>query len=379
MKPLRISVAGIGLCGFAGIAAGDQVPPPGATNASAATAEPSLKTRLSGDFRLRYERTTYPAAAPDQDKGVLRWRLALEHSVNEYLAAGARLTTGARDNPRTTDVTIADFGKDLEISLDQAYADLHYKALSVLGGRFVNPLLRPTEMVWDGDVNPQGLAGALKPPGLGKLSLRLTGLFYLLDVQASGDNSSMLAGQAAATIAFSESWSLIGAVGYDDYTIESLKNAGAVNIRGNNLDASGTAYLSDFDLLDASLDLRYRGLGPRLPLGLTLEWVKNLGAAVPEDQGVTFDVWGGRLEQKGDIRARYGYAVVETDAVLGTYSHDNIPLATNYRLHTLAAEWGVLPHTNLNVTLYLYRENEPRLVDGASYQSRLRVNATFTF
>ena len=352
-----------------------------AAGAAEATQPEEPKASLSGDFRLRYETTTYPAEIPDRDKGVLRFRLAFGYSINSLLSLGARLATGAREDPRTTDVTIDDFGKDLEANLDQAYLELSHRSLKLVGGRFPNPLLRKTEMIWDGDVNPQGLGGSVKLPAAGKLTVQLTGLLFLIDEQATGSDSNMGAGQVAGILDLSQDWGLTLAASYQDYRITSLRNAGLNNIRGNYLDESGTAYRSDFDLLDLFLDLEYRGLGPRLPLRLTADYVKNLGAAVPEDEGITLELWGGRLKERGDMRGRYAFAHVERDAVLGTFSHDNIPLATSYRLHTIAADWQVLPATFLNLTWYIYRADQPRLGDDydTGYQSRLRLNATVTF
>lgn len=339
------------------------------------------KAKISGDFRVRYESTTFPGPeALDRNRGVLRARLGFDYSVNDLLAFGARLATGARDDPRTTDVTINDFGKDLEINLDRAFMKLSRGGLEFVGGRFPNPFVSRTEMVWDGDVNPQGAAASVRLPSGGKLTFRVTGMLFLIDEQAAGPDSMMGGGQVAAVLNASKDWVLTLAAGYLDYEIKSLRNAGLNNIRGNNLDPSGTAYLSDFDLLDALLDVEFRGLGPKVPLQFTAEYVKNLGAAVPEDQGFTVDFLAGRLKERGDVRGRYGYARVERDAVLGTFSHDNIALATSYRLHTIAADWQVLPNTFLNVTWYLYREDEPSdRVGGGGHHTRLRVNALVTF
>jgi hypothetical protein len=386
LSRLLLAVALVALAGPPASVAGEaasaepQAPasPPPSPQAQAVPKE--KKAKVSGDFRVRYEKTTFPGPeALDRNRGVLRARLALDYSVNDLLAFGGRLATGARDDPRTTDVTINDFGKDLEINLDRAFMKLSHGGLEFVAGRFPNPFVSRTEMVWDGDVNPQGAGGTVKFPSSGELTFRVTGLLFLIDEQAAGPDSMMGGGQLAIVNA-SKDWTLTLAAAYYDYEIKSLRNAGLNNIRGNNLDPSRTAYLSDFDLLDLLLDTEFRGLGPRAPLQLTAEYVKNFGAAVPEDQGVNVDFFAGRLKQRGDVRGRYGYARVERDAVLGTFSHDNIALATSYRLHTIAADWQVLPNTFLNVTWYLYRENEAAdRVGGEGHHTRLRVNALVTF
>ena len=68
------------------------------------------------------------------------------------------MTTGNQDDPNSSDITLGDFLDDLTISLDRAYLGVRLGDLFLSGGKFANPFLR-TDLVWDGDVNPQG-AGA---------------------------------------------------------------------------------------------------------------------------------------------------------------------------------------------------------------------------
>lgn len=51
----------------------------------------------------------------------------------------------------------------------------------------------------------------------------------------------------------------------------------------------------------------------------------------------------------------YGYSVAETDAVLAAFSHDNIALGTNYRLHALTLDYVPFPKTMLSAYWYHYR------------------------
>jgi hypothetical protein len=81
------------------------------------------------------------------------------------------------------------------------------------------------------------------------------------------------------------------------------------------------------------------------------------------------------------LRFQYGYAKVETDAVLAAFSHDNTTIATNYEQHTLGIDYVAVENTTLNVTLYFYRRDQFTPAPGVENEffTRLRVNALVGF
>ena len=137
----------------------------------AAADEPSPRLDLLGDFRVRYEGNSAVGEGPERHRGVLRLRLGATFEVNELLEVGARVATGDPDDPRTTDVTMGDFVDDLEVSLDLAFLELRLDRGVATAGKVRNPFTT-TELVWDSDVNPLGVAGWLdsrrtaRPPAL---------------------------------------------------------------------------------------------------------------------------------------------------------------------------------------------------------------------
>lgn len=349
--------------------------------------ETPLGLNFAGDFRLRYERTTRqePGEAPDvisepRNRGVVRFRLGVTKKINGLFNFGARLATGSPDDPNTTDITLGDFVNDLSISLDRVYMEFRYQNLFVTGGKFANPFLI-TELVWDGDVNPQGAAASYTVPGLKHLTPKLTGVYYIVDEQTTNPDSYMLGGQAQIVLQPPGDWTLTLAGGYYDYKIKSLANAGAGDLLSNYLTANGAAYLSDFDLLDIIAIVEYRGLNARFPVRFVADYVKNRGAAVNEDVGLGLDLYLGKASTKHDLRFQYGYAKVETDAVLAAFSHDNTTIATNYEQHTFGVDFVAVENTILNLTMYLYRRDKFDALPGVENEffTRLRLNALVNF
>jgi hypothetical protein len=334
---------------------------------------------VTGDFRLRYESNFGDDDARNRGRGVLRARLRPAYALNDWLTLGGQIATGDPDDPNSTDITLSSFDDDLQVSLDQAYARLTFGNVILYGGKIPQPFVR-TELVWDGDVSPQGISAAYKTPVAGG-SLKATGLYFLVDESVAGPDSDMIGVQLGFDTAADAPWRVELAAGYYDYSLRSVAGADSGDLRSNLLRTDGR-YLSDFDLFDAIAAVTYQGFGERWPIRLVGDYVKNLGAATDADTGLSADLLVGRASAPGDWRIGYGYAVAETDAVLAAFSHDNTNIATNYRQHTLTFDYVPRPHLLLNATFYHYRPY--RAVDAGSndpgdWLDRLRLNLLVSF
>lgn len=336
---------------------------------------------FAGDARMRYENTSGIDGTPDRNRGVMRARLKTTYQFNPHVTLGARLTTGDADDPNSTDVTMSNFADDLSLSLDQAYVEWRYQNMFLSGGKFANPLAK-TDLVWDGDVNPYGVVGSLQLLTTTALSLGVTGIFTVIDEQTSLDDSHMAGAQISLSSGLVDDWVVSFDSAYYDYSIGSLLNANSGDTRDNNLTADGSAYVSDFELLDTIIGLQFSGLGERWPLRLSADYVRNLGANVAEDSGYGLDLSFGRASAVGDWKVSYGYANNETDAVFTAFSHDNTTYASNYRQHTLALDYVPMSDITLNLTSYYYRRDQfmPGYSDDwDDYITRIRLNLSFSF
>ena len=135
---------------------------------------PLTELELYGDARVRYEVRNGETARPDpinppgdtfqRDRARYRLRIGLRGTLVDDWFFGIRLETGT--SPRSTNITFGDdssvngpFSKDSDrISVGQAY--LGYKGvrdLTLIVGKMANPFVT-SSMVWDPDINPEGLA-----------------------------------------------------------------------------------------------------------------------------------------------------------------------------------------------------------------------------
>ena len=335
---------------------------------------------LSGDFRLRYELNSGDRDLRDRNRGVLRARLRPTYVVNDWLMLGGQIATGDPDDPNSTDITLSNFDDDLQVSLDQAYARATFGPLILHGGKIPQPFAR-TELVWDGDVSPQGLSAAYKQPLAGAATIKLSGLYALIDEAVTGPDSHMAGAQLTLETNPKAPWRLEASVGYFDYTLPSVAGADAGDFRSNLLRPDGH-YLSDFNLINGLVALTYQGFGPRWPVRLVGDYVKNQGAATSADAGFGVDALIGRASKPGDWRIGYGYAQAETDAVFAAFSQDNTNIATNYRQHAFSLDYVGAPNITWNATYYRYRPLHAATAGANQHHDwldRLRLNMLVAF
>lgn len=332
-----------------------------ATNTTAATASaaPSALDRLkvTGDFRLRSQHDRSDEDARDRTSGQVRARLGATFAVNDLVTVGGRVVTGDNDDPNSSDVQLSNWDDDFTVSLDLAYAQLNFGDLKLYGGKFPQPFAR-TDLVWDGDVNPQGIGATYKHALADGGALRANGLFFVVDERAGGADSTMggvqLGYDSPAYGGFK--YDLSGA--YYRYSLGSVAGADSGDWRTNRLNPDGT-FLSDYELANLLVGATWQGANEKWPVRVVGDYVKNLGAVDDQDTGYGVDVSLGRASKPGDWRFTYGYSQTDVDAVLSAFSHDNIGIATNYKLHALTVDYTPMPKTMVSAIWYHYKPNDP--------------------
>lgn len=369
------------------VAAGIATAPTQSAPAGALSASPQLvagdgqrKLKVSGDLRLRYQGDYDDDDARARNSAQVRGRIGATYAINDRITLGTRLVTGDEDDPNSTDVQLSNWNDDLHVSLDLAYARINFGDLSLYGGKIPQPFAR-TDLVWDGDVNPQGVSGVYQRRLASGASLRASGLFFIVDEDVAGPDSTMAGAQIGFDSPELGDFRFEVSAAYYDYTLGSVVGADDGDFRTNLRRADGS-YLSDFNLGNFLVGATWTGLGPRWPVRFTGDYVKNFGAETSRDTGYSMDLGIGRVSQPHDWRVTYGYSVAETDAVLAAFSHDNIGIGTNYELHALTLDYVLMPKTLLSAWWYHYKPaNALDAGDNAigDWLDRIRVALTVSF
>ena len=221
-------------------------------------------------------------------------------------------------------------------------------------------------------MNPQGASAVYKHAMGNGGAFRANGLFFVVDEQAVGPESTMLGGQLGYDSPSLGVWKYDVSAAYYDYRLGSTAGGDTGDFRSNLLNPDGS-YLSDFDLGDLLVGVTWSGLGERWPVRLMGDYVRNYGAETDADSGFGADLMIGRASQPGDWRVTYGYSKAETDAVLSAFSHDNTTIGTNYRLHALTFDYVPTPRTQISAIWYHYRRDDALSSLDADWLERMRL------
>ncbi|MGQ9687078.1 MAG: putative porin [Thiobacillaceae bacterium] len=167
------------------------------------------RLKWEGDVRLRLQADLFDSgnasAAVLQNVGVIvnnssedrhrsrvRARLGLTAAITSQVGGGLRISTGNTRDPVSTNQTLGTTANKYELVLDRAF--LRYEPwewLLLSGGRLPNPFLS-TDLVWDDDLNFEGLTARIAPwDREEQRSLRpyaVLGVFPLQEVESSPTN-----------------------------------------------------------------------------------------------------------------------------------------------------------------------------------------------
>jgi len=271
----------------------------------------ATKFRFSGDIRLRYQGDYFGSdnaemldptnptqllnTTIDRSRLELRVRLNTLVQVTDQVDAGVTIATGTISDPVSTNTTLGDYLNKETIVLDQAW--MRYKPmpeLSIWGGRMPNPWYS-TDLVWDSNVNFEGVALQFDSQ-LGRTlrSFLTIGAFPIQEVALSAHDKWLYGAQTGLNLKAADILSTKLGVAYYYYTnivgkannpnYPGLTNWTAPEFqqKGNTLfdiDPSSNyllALASDYHELDLTTTFDFTAFDP-IHVTLTGDYVKNLG------------------------------------------------------------------------------------------------------
>jgi hypothetical protein len=327
------------------------------------------KTKLTGDFRLReqYEK---------QNNGEDRWRtrfrlrLGLETQVVDKFKVGFGIASGDKNDPRSTNQTLQNFFDDKSIYIDYAYGQYNpFKWLTLVGGKFKNPLFSPADLIWDTDITPEGGSAQFNYNVCDNLGLFTNVGFFILDERNSETKPPAKNRQDPLMYVIQPGfeWKIRDADLKDLAKLKaSVAYYGFSQVKDNVMDntsKTNTLYnkglLYDYDafVMDAQLGF--------MPQGFIAPYLGVLGQFVynPDPpKGNTGWLVGGilgheKVSEKGQYQFKYTYRRLGRDAVLDTLpDSDFFGGKTDVRGHEWIFEYGL--HKNVSVSLDYYNTQQ---------------------
>lgn len=210
---------------------------------------------LGGDIRLRYQESRNKNLPYERQRGRYRVRFFASTKVNEQVIAGFGFASGENSDPRSTNQTFKDnFGKK-GLYIDYVYAEYYpYSWLSLAGGRNKNPLWMSSDMLWDSDINPEGVNFKTEFSPSSLFRLQSTGGFFILNEAASAKNDpyARYLQQFFSLRDYDSVFSIKAAITYYDF--KYIKGKTPLNYRPS----TGEGYLNSNSVLGGKYMYFYR-------------------------------------------------------------------------------------------------------------------------
>ncbi len=346
------------------------------------------KIKISGDFRYRYEQLdSEDPITGSRNTGVsrnrMRARLMFDAKVDDDWDLAFRIATGSDKSPISTNQDLEDSFTKKDIWLDLAYFTWHPAAqegLKVFGGKMKNPFYRAgkNELLWDTDLNPEGLAAQYVMSLSDIDQIFLNGGGFWVDEDNTGVDTSLWGLQSywKRTIGNSD-YFLAGASYYDFGNLQgrsSLKTWGSSSFLGNT--SSGTLYASDYDIVEGFAEYGFQCGG--MPLAVFGNYAQNTVASTSEDEGWLIGCKLNKAKEPGSWELRYDYRDLEADAVVGAMSEsDWLSGGTDGKGHKFVFKYQLAKNVQAGLTYY-HLENERNNTRGADYR-RLQADLVFKF
>ena len=321
----------------------------------------AAKTEFKGDVRVRHENIKIDGESDgkNKDRQRIRARLGAYTQINPQVNTGIRIATGGGDDARSTIQDLDNYFDKKQLWLDQAYIDYHptaVKDLHLIGGKMPQPWVSTGDVIWDSDINPEGVAATYKH-NLGNSGVEMFGSagYYTLKDNVDGEgvqfrhDLSMYAGQLGTRFAPTDSLkvTLGGSVyGYKNDDDSKCPTTGtkttpcALAVNGNST--------SEFRLYEGFGQVDIANLP--LPLSLYGQYVHN--AATDSDQD---DAWLVGFKSKLDaFSLDYNYRDVQRNAVVGAFTDSDFANGTTgSRGHKVKLGYEIDKNFGVGVTYYL--------------------------
>jgi hypothetical protein len=261
-------------------------------------------TKFKGDFRYRYENIS-TGGDTSKDRQRVRLRVGAYGTVNDYVDYGIRLATGG--SSATSANQDIDGGTKKEIMLDLYYVDLHPEMLRgshLIMGKMPQPWVARTGLIWDGDLNPEGLALTYKTGWTNGFNLMANAGSFVVK-EDKGDDLQLWAGQIAGEKKVGDAKVILGV---SDFYYQNADNKGA-GLTTSGANTAGTQFhlIEGFGTVSTKI--------ADLPVSFNGQYVMNVEAASGDDTAYLFGFSVGKAKNKGDWEVGYNYRDTGADAV----------------------------------------------------------------
>jgi hypothetical protein len=385
------------------------------------------KMKFKGDLRLRHDTQWRDTGTDDysRHRERVRLRFGVKAEPTENTKVGVRLASGSGFQ-NTTNQSMDGHGTGKDIFIDLAYASWEpCDYFKITGGKMKNPLFT-FPLVWDPDVNPEGLSETVKFNPAGSFGVFANfGQWFIeeLNLKAESDRDpTLLAYQVGLEVkpAKKVTFQIAGAY-YDFMHFDTLQaDRGDLDdtdtfIGYNNEHSQQMVFDSNGELLnewgcwELGAKLKFKDVLP-VPFSIFANYIVNDDADVDElvrngaiqsdDDGdfgddpadllayggddrdtgwhVGFEI--GSNKKKGDWRGKYFYQELEDYAFPAVFvDSDFHGGGTNNKGHYLQGLYLLTDNIQAKGTVFLGTEREDEAKDGQKDEDRIQLDIIINF
>ncbi len=308
---------------------------PATTYSQEGATEPELK--LSGDLRFRHESTESGDEEIARHRERLRFRVGIEQGLSDNLKFGLRLRLGSPTDARSSYIDLGDGFDPLEVNLDRLFVEWRSRNdVAMWAGKFPLNLagnLPYAELLWDEDVQPEGVAFRCEPFAEG-VSFS-AGQFVTVENRFATDGylTTSELGWHGSVGDVDEFACALSYLGWSDVSPGGNFAALGLDDRGNRLNPMEDDFLSDFRIMRLTSSWSRRCAN--WDLTLADEWIRNFGAENERD-AYAIGLSTGPVE--GKTRIFYQWQTVDEDAVFTPVSQDDFLQGSGFRGHVFGCK-----------------------------------------
>ncbi len=275
--------------------------------------------RISGDARFRYQNTD-EEGRDARERWRYRGRLGFAAKVNDQVTANLRLVTNSGD-PLSDNITMDSGFADPTARLDRVFFTwTPVTDLALRFGKMTQPWIAVDDLVFSGDVNPEGIAANYKI-GTDAVSLMLHGGAFVLVERRADDETMLYSGQAAVKFDLgNKNYVMVGGSIYSYDNVKGYEIIGKAEknstVKVGEGDSQKTVYAGDYTIIEGFVKA---GLNLGVPLTIGAQYMVNTDAISDKDTGYL-----GMFEASlpAGFKVGYQYRYVEKDANLGTFAEN---------------------------------------------------------
>lgn len=343
--------------------------------------------KISGDLRYRYEgidSENNGKRGASVNRNRLRARIGLYDKINDEVDLGFRLATGSNNDPVSTNQTEQDAFSKKSVWIDQAYFDWHPKGIKgfdFVGGKMPQPFYRVgnNQLIWDDDLNPEGLAVKYQLPVSDSLKAYVNGGGFWVGHPDTADaaDTSLWGIQGYLKNTFENKDYLLGGMSY--YTYGNIKDQRDVtslwrasNFFGNT--SVGGEYKYGYNIVEGFAE--YGTKIADYPVAVFGSYAQNTEAPSGKSDGWLIGTTFNKAKDPGSWQIGYDYRDLDSDAVVGQFSDSDFGGGgTNAKGHRFNLTYQLAKNFQAGLTYFLDKKKNATDDD----YRRLQADLIFKF